>query len=75
MLKLSDVFLKAWYLCSSDTHGEGRVYFMDFPKCCGSGVDGDTVFNMHIFCVFCLFIFQPMLGGSLCTSSLVGFNP
>ena len=30
MLKLSDLFLKAWYFCSSDTHGEGRVTFMDF---------------------------------------------
>ena len=44
-------------------------------KCCGSGVDSVTIFNMDIFCMFCLFMFQPMLGGSLCTSSLVGFNP
>ena len=30
VLKLSDLFLKAWHFCSSDTHGEGRVTFMDF---------------------------------------------
>ena len=30
VLKLSDVFLKAWYLCFLDTHGEEMVSFMDF---------------------------------------------
>ena len=30
VVKLSDVFLKAWYLCSLDTHGEEMVSFMYF---------------------------------------------